>query len=105
MDTLHRARLYRLFDLVFRGPFLGNNLRLIRLFIEFKDLRADLLAGATPCAELRIDLCCHVLLSLEPSRASGQMLPFSYPSRLARTLENAPSRPSCCEADALLKTP
>ena len=45
MDTLNRAGLDGLLNLVFRGPFLIDDLCLVRLFIEFKDLRADLLAG------------------------------------------------------------
>jgi len=60
-DTFNRARLYRLLNLIFRSPFLGNDLRLVRLFIEFKDLRADLFTGAAPDTLLFIyeDLTTH----------------------------------------------
>jgi hypothetical protein len=61
MDTLNRAGLDGLLNLVFRGPFLIDDLCLVCLFIEFKDLRADLLAGTAADTLLFIyeNLACH----------------------------------------------
>ena len=61
MDTLNRAGLDGLLNLFFRSSFLIDDLRLVRLFIEFKDLRADLLAGTAADTLLFIykNLTCH----------------------------------------------
>jgi hypothetical protein len=55
MDAFNRAGLDGLLNLVFRGALLVNDLCLSRVFVEFKDLRTDLLAGTASDALLFIN--------------------------------------------------
>ncbi len=61
MDAFNWAGLDDLLNLVFGGTFLVNDLRLSGVFVEFKDLWTELLAGTAADTFLFIykNLTCH----------------------------------------------